>query len=257
MRVAAVALTALVFSAPASRGQSLYHLDPDQQRADRHYRLGWEAFRAEDWTHAAKEFQEAIDIKPRFTLAYYGLGRSYMGLKRFPDAIKAYENCRGLYEAVAAEKFHGAQEADLMRQQDIDAIRIAINTLNSRSGAGQVNQGTQNQVRQLRDAQQRIQLKRDAINNNISMTSEVPGFVSLALGSAYFRSERLADAERAYKNAIDVDPKSGETHNNLAVVYLLTGRADLAEKEVKLAETAGFAVNPNLKDDIRKKKAGS
>ncbi len=54
--------------------------------------------------------------------------------------------------------------------------------------------------------------------------------MSLALGSAYFRAERFADAEREYKAAIAADSKAGEAHNNLAVVYLQTGRYDEAEQ---------------------------
>src|SRR5258708_26807196 len=48
-----------------------------------HYKQGWEALRAESWTEAVHEFRVAIDLDRTFTLAYYGLGRSNMGLKRF------------------------------------------------------------------------------------------------------------------------------------------------------------------------------
>ena len=51
--------------------------------------------------------------------------------------------------------------------------------------------------------------------------------------------------------------RAGEAHNNLAVVYLETGRYDEADKAVKAAEKVGFRVNPMLKEDIAKKKAGS
>ena len=44
----------------------------------------------------------------------------------------------------------------------------------------------------------------------------------LALGSAYFRTEQFPDAEREYKAAIAVEPKSGEAFNNLAALYLQT-----------------------------------
>jgi Tfp pilus assembly protein PilF len=102
---------------------------------------------------------------------------------------------------------------------------------------------------------QRLQNRAHGLDN-LSLTSPVPSVVSLALGSAYFRSERFADAEREYKATIAADPKSGEAHSNLAVVYLYSGRYDEAEDEVKAAEKTGFKVNPNLKEDIRKKKAG-
>jgi hypothetical protein len=35
-------------------------------------------------------------------------------------------------------------------------------------------------------------------------------------------------------------------------VYLMTGRAQLAQTEIAAAEKAGFKVNPQLKEDIKK-----
>ncbi len=93
--------------------------------------------------------------------------------------------------------------------------------------------------------------------DSMSITSPVPPFVTVALGSAYFRAERFADAEREYRAAIAADPKLGEAHNNLAVAYLMTGRYAEAEQEVKAAEKAGFKVNPRLKDDIKNRRSGS
>ena len=55
-----------------------------------------------------------------------------------------------------------------------------------------------------------------------------------------------------YLAAIKADPKLGEAHNNLAVVYMLTQRYAEANAEVKAAEKSGFRVNPQLKDDLKK-----
>ena len=75
----------------------------------------------------------------------------------------------------------------------------------------------------------------------------------LDLGSAYFRTEQWADAEREYKAALAVQPKSGAVLNNLAVLYLQTGRYQEADDAVKAAEKAGFKVHPQLKQDIKAK----
>ncbi len=82
-----------------------------------------------------------------------------------------------------------------------------------------------------RDVQEALQRGGDA-----SIESVIPAWLSLALGSAYFRSGQMSDAEREYKAAIAADTRAGEAHNNLAVVYLETGRiaeadADAAERE--------------------------
>ena len=41
-------------------------------------------------------------------------------------------------------------------------------------------------------------------------------------------------------------------HNNLAVVYMQTGRLAEADAEIKAAEKTGFRVNPQLKEDLKK-----
>jgi Flp pilus assembly protein TadD len=81
---------------------------------------------------------------------------------------------------------------------------------------------------------------------------EPPAELSLALGSAYFRSGDLVAAEREWKTAVSVNKRLGEAHNNLAALYAMTGRKAEAQQAVKNAERSGFRVNPNLKADIQR-----
>ena len=85
-------------------------------------------------------------------------------------------------------------------------------------------------------------------------TPPVPAGLSMALGSAYFRNQNIELAEKEYLEAIRVEPGFGEAHNNLAVIYLITGRLDLADTEVAQAEKAGFNVNPKLKEDLKNRR---
>jgi len=234
----------------ASVQSPLPRANPEAERAQLHYRLGWESLHSEAWADAAKEFRQAIDINKKFKLAYYGLGRSYMGLHKFQDAAKAYEVCRALYQGQASENFSNSLDADKMRQDDQQALQIAIDNSSNRGNQTLLQQ---NRVRQLHTQLNRIQLKRDQVRD-LSLNSTTPAFVSVALGSAYFRQERFADAEAAYKAALDDDPNTGEAHNNLAVLYMLTGRLDESAKEVTLAEKTGFRVNPEFKKDLADKR---
>jgi tetratricopeptide (TPR) repeat protein len=133
-------------------------------------------------------------------------------------------------------------------------LRTAIGSAQN-SGGRSASQSTQLYIR---DLQGQIDRLEQAKQRNIELPNDgsVPYFVPMALGAAYFRSGRFADAEREYKEAIAGNAASGETHNNLAVLYLTTGRYDEADSEVRAAEKVGFKVNENLKGDIRKKKAG-
>jgi tetratricopeptide (TPR) repeat protein len=210
-----------------------------------HYRSGWEHFVTEAWVEAAREFQAAIDVDPEFKLAYYGLGRASMAQKKFVDAVRAYEKCRDIYIAQASRNFTNKGDADRIMSDDLLQYDMAISRLQSGPQTAQ----SQAQIAQLQGAKQRLQNKTRG-TDSMSISSNVPPFVSLALGSAYFRGGRMSDAEMEFKNAIEVDAKMGEAHNNLAAVYLQTGRIDDAEKAVKAAEKAGYRVNPMLKEDI-------
>src|SRR5204863_2815730 len=94
---------------------------------------------------------------------------------------------------------------------------------------------------------------RDLENQRHAMgaTFRPPAEVLLALGSAYFRNGETEAAEANWKAAVDVNAKYGEAHNNLAVIYMQTGRLNDAEQELKLAEKNGFNVNPQFKSDLK------
>jgi tetratricopeptide (TPR) repeat protein len=249
--IAMAAAAALLYSGSVAVSAQM---NPERERARTQYRVGWENMKAEAWEKAAKSFQEAVDIDETYELAYYMLGRANMPLKRYAQAIAAYSKCRDLYRDQAGRQYSNAQEAQRYRNNRITELDEMIRQVQTGPQTAQAME----QLRQIQEQKRQIQ---DAISRgitNLSLESAVPPWVSLALGSAYFRAERFADAEREYKAAIAADSRAGEAHNNLAVVYLQTGRYDEAEKAVKSAEKAGFRVNPMLKEDITaKKKAGS
>jgi tetratricopeptide (TPR) repeat protein len=257
MRVhVAALLAALVLLLPSTASpQVLKSASPEAQRANQHYKRGWEAMRAEGWAEAAREFQQAIDSDPKFTLAYYSLGRAEMGLHDFAKAIDAYLKCRELYVAVGGERYTDQITATRRIEDRLLELRTALNQANQRGGTRTATQSQSLMVRELQAQIDRLEQARDR-NLNLTLDTRVPYFVPLALGAAYFRSGRFADAEREYNTALEENPASGETYNNLAVLYLMTGRAEAARMAVKSAEKAGFNVNPNLKEDIEKKLKG-
>jgi tetratricopeptide (TPR) repeat protein len=250
MRVATAVILAglMLFSVAILSAQP----NPNRERARVHYRVGLENLRAEAWEKAAKSFKQAIDVDSAFDLAYFGLGRADMGMKKYTDAVAAFSKCRDLLRGQAGRQFSSAQEAQRYRRQRMDEIDETIRQYQ----AGRQTVQAQTAVRQLSEVKMQL---REAIERGTNMTIEstVPAWVSLALGSAYFRSGKLLDAEREYKAAIATDPKAGEAHSNLAVVYLETERFADAERSIAAAEKAGFRVNPQLKQDIKDRKKGA
>lgn len=212
------------------------------------YRIGLEHLRAESWPAAAAAFQQAIDIDATFEMAYYGLGRAQMPQRRYAEAVISFTKCRDLFQSSAGRQFATRQDAQRYRQDRMNEIDEMLRQYQQ----GPQTMRTQDAVRQLEQEKRRIQ-ERFERGMNITLEGSVPAYVSLALGSAYFRTEQFADAEREYKAAINADPKIGEAYNNLAVVYLQTGRYREADEAVKSAERVGYKVHPQLKQDIKAK----
>lgn len=247
-------LAIVVLSSTAAWGQGmLLRGNPQRDAAMPHYKSGVEQLRSEAWDKAAEAFQRAIDADATFEMAYYALGKTNMARKRYVEATTALAKCRDLYMAEAGRLFANQQDAQRYRQDRITELDGFIRQYSSGPQTAQ-------SAEQLRQLNERKRQQQDAIQRgtNMSIDTSVPAYVSLSLGSAYFRLGRMAEAEKEYKAAVASDPKTGEAHSNLAVVYMETGRIDEAARAVQAAEKAGFKVNPMLKDDIAaKKKAGS
>ncbi|MGE0864228.1 MAG: tetratricopeptide repeat protein [Vicinamibacterales bacterium] len=222
---------------------------PERQRAQTHNRMGWELMTAESWENAAKSFQQAIAIDSTFQDAHYGLGRAQIALRQYVAAIATLNTCRQLYIAQAGQQFTNRQDAQRYRQDRITEIDEQIRQVQTMPPTSQ----QQNLLRQLNNQRRDIQ---NAIvkGSSMSVDATVPPWVSLSLGSAYFRSGKLADAEREFKAAIEVDSRFGEAHNNLAVVYFETNRIAEAEAALRDAKKAGFRVNPQLEQAIKGRK---
>ncbi len=204
------------------------------------FRSGQEFMAAERFDRAAESFAKAIAKDGLLTVAHYGLGQASMSLQRFDEAVKAYKAClealRTLHNLQETSRF----DVDKYREDEIRELRAILNQ--SSRGARTIT---------MLSLEQRL---RDLENQRSSVGSPFrpPAEVLLALGSAYFRQGDREAAEVEWKAAADANPKLGEAHNNLAVIYLQAGRLDDADRELRLAEKSGFRVNPQFKDDLRK-----
>lgn len=259
MRTAVLAVVAALALSAAADAQTKVPKSGtlEAKEANRHYQQGWENIHGEHWDEAVIEFQKTLELDPDFAEAYYSLGRAYMGERQFTKAIEAYGKCREVYKTAGGQQFSNDLEAKRHLEDRMLEYQTALNQARS-SGNGQ---GTQTQQLYVRELQAKLTELRQAHDRsmNVSMDTTVPFYVSMSLGAAYFRNNQFADAEREYKAALDANSSSGETHNNLAVLYLLTDRPELAQNEIKAAEQTGYKVNPGLKDDVNKrvKKAGT
>lgn len=222
--------------------------DQDYAKALAHFRAGMEALESERYEEAEVEFTAATRLDPDFDAAFYGLGQVHMRTRRYDRAVRAYLDCRAAYKRAMAAAAMSSIDADRRLRDRIEVLRDTLRNLQRVSQSGSAVNISASMAR-LND---QIRLLESRRNRTVGGgVPPVPAGVSMALGSAYFRLGQQADAEREYKAALEVDPKFGEAHSNLAVVYLVSGRYDEALREVEAAEKAGFRVNPKLKEEIR------
>ena len=225
--------------------------ESNQKLAVVHLRLGQDALQSERFDEAERQFKQAIDFDPILELAHYGLGQTYMATRRYVEAVHAYVNTREAFHRAAADQMVNSVEAQRRIDDQIRSLRDqrhALETGRIRSSANLANKLTQidDQIRQLEAMRRRDQ----------SSAPQTPAYISVALGSAYFRTNAFDDAEREWRAALQDDSKLGEAHNNLAVVLMLTGRLEEAEREMQLAEKNGHRVSDAFKADLKARKAG-
>jgi tetratricopeptide (TPR) repeat protein len=237
-----VAVLAVVASVAPALGQA----PGDRQKARLANKTGWDLMKAESFEKAVVAFQQSIELDPTFDMSFYGLGRAHLALKQYVSAISALSRCRDLYVAQVGRQFTSQQEAQRYRQDRITELDEMLRQLDAAPQSAQV----QDQKRQVTEHKRQLQ-ELITRGNDTTTSSSVPAWVSLSLGSAYFRSGKLADAETNYKEAIAADQRSGEAHSNLAVVYLETARFADALNEINAAKKIGFKVNPELEKAIR------
>ena len=202
------------------------------------FMAGRDALAAQRWTDAETEFRATVALIPGLPLAHYGLGEALMGQARYPAAVKAFETCRDIFRELGARGGEHSLNTEMRDLRDTLAALAGKHALSS-------------------DRFLEMQLeKRLAELQKWGRRDEawIPPGVSLALGTAYFKAGDLVGAEREFLDVLRDDPGSGDAQNDLAVIYMMTGRLEEADEAVRLAEKAGVDVAPRLKEEIRRRR---
>jgi Tfp pilus assembly protein PilF len=206
------------------------------------YRTGADFLSSGRFEQAAEQFRKAIQKDHLLVEAHYELGQAYMGLRQYPGAIKAYQDA-----IVASRALH---DLELQNRATIEsAIDDRMWEIDKEIAV--FNRLADPHARELMNRRRQLELIKRS-QTGIAESFEPPSESLFALGSAYFRNGQLIEAEAQWKAALEVDASMGKAHNNLAVLYMLTGRIDEAEEEVRLAEKNGTQVNPQLKSDMKR-----
>ena len=217
---------------------------PTAVEAQKKLKEGQKKLAEDEFVEAAKMFEAALALDPGLMMAYHGLGTARMAMKEYPAAVTAFENAKGAFLARADEYRKKAQDSETTRQARIRVLEEKLRNTPEVTGSGNRQESLSRQEWQAELA------GLQASSRSGGATLGPPPGLLLALGSAYFRTGRVADAEREYRAAIEAQPKLGEARVNLGVVLLMTGKPAEAKEQIEQAKKSGAKIPPGLEKDI-------
>lgn len=229
--------------------------DAAQRRAEarQQFQEGVALMDRERYAEAEEKLRRTLALDPEMFLAHYALGKIYMALKQYPDAVRSYSGARDVYRQLATavndRRLEGAQvlEDRIREQRDwLVELRSALSLARSETEKNSL----QNRISNVEAGIMNL----ERLRGGHVGAEEPPVDVLVSLGSAQLMAGQVEDAERTYLDAVRVDPKGAKAHNNLAVIYLKKGEFDKAAEHVELAEKAGLKVHPDLKKEIERRK---
>lgn len=252
MNVARIVLAAVLL---ASSATAQVHQPPDLRmspddpriaQAQARLKEGQRLMGEDDFEAAARAFEEAIALDPLLMMAHYGLGTARVARKEYPSAVTAFEAAKKAFLDRAELSSHKRFQSEAAREQRIRKLKDLIRAVPDYGTGSAAGRHSAMEKQEWEAEVAALEAQQETAKG----PPRVPAGLSLALGSAYFRTGRLADAEREYRAAIEAQPKMGEARVNLAVVLLMTGRAADAKQELALAKKNKATVPAGLEKDI-------
>ena len=176
-------------------------------RAMPQYQPGWRICAPSAGTRPLNPFNAPSRSTPPSRWPTTRLGRATMPQKNYAEAVAALTQVPRPVPRPGREAVHESAGCAAVSPRSPDRDRRVHPPVSKQARRRPQTQNRCGNCERRRQLQEYLQHGTD-----VSIETSVPAFVSLALGSAFFRLGRLADAEREYKATIAADPKTGEAH---------------------------------------------
>ncbi len=167
----------------------------------------------EDWQGLLKLSQQWVKREPENTVAWYGLGMSYNGLKQYDRAIQAYREALRIQPELAETWYNLGVAYNNLKQYDRaiqayrEALRIQPEDAEAWSNLGTAYNG-------LKQYDQAIQAYREALRIQPELAEAWNN-----LGVAYNDLKQHDQAIQALREALRIQPEHAKAWNNLGNAY--------------------------------------
>jgi tetratricopeptide (TPR) repeat protein len=196
--------------------QRAIQLSPDD--ADAHYYLGTALHGRGDVAGAIVRFQQAIALRPAYTVAILDLADAQLHCGRFLEATAGYRRALEIEPELAevhnnlGNALHGAGQLGEAVTSFRRALAIKPHFAEAHSNLGNALRG--------------LGLLRDALASYRHALAVKPDFAQAHnnIGNALRDLGRLDDAVTSYRRALDINPNFAEAHSNLGNALRDLGR---------------------------------
>jgi tetratricopeptide (TPR) repeat protein len=218
--------------------------DPAHEKV-KYLQSGDRYLNAGKFSEAAIQFQNAVELDPRFADAYYGLAQAHLKTGNVDAAF------RELVQATALNPSNVSAQLELgrlqiARRQYADAEATARRVISSSRNTPAENASAHMLLGEVFQGTQKLDLAVQELQAAVSLDPR--RFESYAaLGAVELQAGKTQDAEAAYRRALAIDPKSPAAHISLGEFYFSQNR--LAEAEVEIGAACRLepqAVAPRL-----------
>ena len=217
----------------------------------------------QQWAPAEEALLTATRLDPASPLPHYALGLALTGQARHAEAAAAFGRCRDALRCIresdpaARERFRGRLDREIQELRgavaEIERERLQRAAISHQEVNGSAPPSLGRSTQAMHALEQRLsELQRLREN-----PEREPAAVGIALGNAWFHAGDLPAAEAGFRSALASEPDNGDAHQNLALVLMLEGQLDEAERHVRAAEKAGLRVPPRLKQELKQRRAAS
>lgn len=162
---------------------------------------------------AARSFERATELDPRFAPALAYLGVTYAYLGRYPEAIALYERALAIDEQLGVVHYLVADS--ILKQPTPDMARV-----------------------------ERYLTRAVVLNPTFTPAR-------LALGKLYFQTDRLTEAARELEHVVSAEPNLAEAHYQLGRVYMRLRRTAEAQATLATFRRLNEGRREQTRDEIR------
>jgi pentatricopeptide repeat protein len=220
--------------------------------AKRHFQSGTTYFQKRKYTKAEDEFEKCVEVFPKFAEAYFYLAQIYYKASLLPSAKKSIELAKKNYNFMAELRVSSQlQYFSKLREQK---QKLQENLRNLKEGLAAIPSGNDSarniQESQIAQVEHLISQIEARVHEEIPSVDNIPSDYFYVHGNIFFQMKMYKEALLQYLKTIEINPKHGNAYNNLANLYFMAKKYDLALDYLNQAEANGIQVNPKFKKAV-------